>query len=129
MDNPHSIYTWCDPTTWKSFRMIPTEPYQKLLHMRLTGAEFQIVLAIIDRTLGFRGRKSAFISYGLFQRLTGLSRPSVNIAIKSLEVKKIIVVNREARRNEYMWNQYWDTWKGNERNTTSSCDNPDTDEE
>ncbi|MFC2024461.1 replication protein [Chloroflexota bacterium] len=79
------------------FRRIDNAPFQALMAAQLTGAGYQIVLTIIDRTLGFQKEK-AKIPLTYFQKATGISRQSVCEAIKQAEERHIITVVRNSTR-------------------------------
>lgn len=79
------------------FRKIPNDVFTALIATKLTGAGYQIVLAVIDKTLGFH-RESARISLTDFQTITGLSRQSVRIGIKQDETRNIIYAERDGTR-------------------------------
>ena len=79
------------------FRKIDNDLFTALVAAKLTGAGYQIVLAVIDRTIGFH-RDKASISLTDFQKLTHLSRQSVRLAIKQLETMNIIYVERDGTR-------------------------------
>ena len=122
LENPYKTQSQVNPTNKDGFRQLPNEVWHALMEISLTGAQFRIVLTIVDKTLGFR-KYSEFISYGQFEKLTRLSRQSVNLAVKGLEAKRIIVVDRTSRRNEYLFNMHWDTWNGQAREVTTGKSN------
>ena len=76
------------------FRRIDNDIFRALIGAKITGAGYQVVLVVIDRTLGFRKgndyKEEAKISLSYFEELTGLSRRGVIDAIKKLEEKNII---------------------------------------
>lgn len=115
MKNPYQDRSSIDPQN--DFRReIPTPTFNALAAARLSGAEYQIILVVVDRSWGW-SKASANISLGYFEKATQLSRHSVINAIKSLEQKRIVIVNRykverskKAQVNEYLLNKHYDTW-------------------
>ncbi len=71
------------------FRKIDNDLFTALIAAKWTGSVYQIVLTIIDRTIGFRQDKAA-ISLSRFQGRTGLSRQGVVNAIKYAKDRNII---------------------------------------
>jgi phage replication O-like protein O len=122
LENPYKTQSQVNPTNKDGFRQLPNKVWHDLMEISLTGAQFRIVLTIVDKTLGFR-KYSEFISYSQFEKLTGLSRQSVNLAVKGLEAKKVIVVDRSGHRNEYLFNMHWDTWNGQAREVATGKSN------
>ncbi|KKK99604.1 hypothetical protein LCGC14_2631080, partial [marine sediment metagenome] len=93
-------------------RRIPTTTFRALLMAGLPGAEYQVVLHIIERTWGF-GQESRPISLTEFTKKAYVSRRTVSRAISQLEERRIIVIGhhrREGTLNTYLFNPYWDTW-------------------
>ena len=79
------------------FRKIDNDVFKALIAAKLTGAGYQIVLTVMDKTLGFQKEK-ATISLTHFERITGLSRQSVRLAIKQAEDRRIITAERNSTR-------------------------------
>ena len=79
------------------FRQIDNDVFKALIAAKLTGAGYQIVLTVIDKTLGFQKEKAP-ISLTYFGKLTGLSRQSVRLAIKQAEDRRIIIAERNSTR-------------------------------
>ncbi len=75
--------------TGERFRQIPLPLYLSLMAARLPGSVYQVLLVVIDQTLGFR-REKALISLTQFQRLTGLSRQGVVDALRYAKERNII---------------------------------------
>lgn len=71
------------------FRKIDNEVFTALIAAKLPGGVYQVVLTVIDGTLGFQREKAA-ISLSNFQRRTRLSRQGVVNAIKYAKDKNII---------------------------------------
>jgi len=81
----------------KGFRKIDNDTFKALMVSTISGAAFRIVLAIIDKTLGFQ-KQEAKISLSHFQNVTGLSRQSVRLAVKQAEKQRLIRVQRDSTR-------------------------------
>jgi phage replication O-like protein O len=79
------------------FRKIDNRLFQAMMSAQLTGSGYQVLLKVIDETIGFH-RKEAKISLTRFQQATGLSRQSVRLAIKETEERLIIQAQRDSTR-------------------------------
>ena len=84
------------------FRQIDNDTFEALIAAGLSGAGYQVVLTIIDRTLGYRKgsgyKEKASIPLTYFEKVTGLSRQSVRLAIKQAKEKHIIAGERDITR-------------------------------
>ena len=89
-----------------NYTQVPDAVFDRLMPI-LSGAEFKVLCYVVRRTFGFRKGVDAIsltqIISGITTRAgrqldggTGLSRDSVTKAIKSLEEKGVIVVNRRS---------------------------------
>jgi len=112
MDNPFKKDSGVNPQKENGHREISNPCFQALIGGKLSGSELALALAVIDHTWGY-GKKSDLVSLSQFQADTGLSRPRVNLALRMLEGKRIIIVARigQGKLNEYMFNKHYDTWK------------------
>lgn len=79
------------------FRKIDNSLFQALIAAKLTAAGYQVLLTIIDETIGFH-REKAKIPLTRFQKATGLSRQSVRLAIKETEERLMIQAQRNSTR-------------------------------
>ena len=79
------------------FRKIPNDVFEALIAAKLTGSGYQIVLVVIDKTLGFQ-KERATITLTHFEKVTGLSRRGVAKAIRKAEDRRIITVWRDSTR-------------------------------
>ncbi|MFC1933455.1 hypothetical protein ACFLXU_07570 [Chloroflexota bacterium] len=75
------------------FRRLEYDLYASLMRAKLPGSTYQVVLVVIDHTIGYR-RETAGIPLSRFQYLTSLSRPGVIKAIKDAERRCILKVSR-----------------------------------
>ncbi len=104
------------------FRKIDNNLFHAIMSAQLTGAGYQILLTVIDKTLGFQ-KESAKISLTCFHNATGLSRQSVRSAVKQAEERQIIQVKRDSTRPTiYSLNNYRE-WLTRERNHPSKLGN------
>lgn len=91
----------------QGFRRIDNDIFRALMRADLTRAEYKVVLAVIDETLGFQ-RREAEISLSIFTQKTGVSRPAVIQAIKSLMALNVIDMilpgTRQKTANVYVLN-------------------------
>lgn len=111
MKNPWREQSKVNPQRENGRREINNLCFQALIAARLSGAIYQIVLTVIDRTWGFNKQGSP-ISWTYFGEATGLSRQSVWLAIKKAEKLCLIVVERcGTKTGQYMFNKFYDTWK------------------
>jgi len=110
------------------FRKIDNETFEALIAAGLSGSGYQVVLTIIDRTLGFRKgsgyKEKASISLSYFEQKTGLSRRSVCLAIKQAEKRHIITVERDrTRKSIYALNMDTSQWLTRKLNHPSELGN------
>ncbi|MFC1933648.1 replication protein [Chloroflexota bacterium] len=75
------------------FRRIEYDLYEALMKAKLSGSIYQVLLVVIDFTIGYR-KETAPIPLSTFQWQTRLSRVGVVKAIKNAERRKIISVDR-----------------------------------
>ena len=112
MDNPYRAQSSINPQRENGHREINNANYQALMTARLTGAEFQVILTVIDRTWGFN-KTDDCISYTQFEKSTGLSRESISTALKKAATKRLIIIEKARGRGKgsrYMFNKHSDTW-------------------
>jgi phage replication O-like protein O len=116
-------------TTRKTgFRKIENDIFEALITAGLTGACYQVVLTVIDKTLGYRNKsgykEKASISLSDFERVTGLSRQSVCRAIKQARDRRIIIVQKNGTRPAmYTLNPDIRGWLTRQVNHPSRLDN------
>jgi phage replication O-like protein O len=97
------------------FRKISNDTFKALMVATVSGAAFRIVLAVIDKTLGFQ-KQEAPISLSHFQKVTGLSRQSVRLAVRQAENARLVTVQRQSTKpSVYVLNgcDEWVTGKQN----------------
>jgi len=75
------------------FRRLDYPLYEALMRAKVSGSTYQILLVVIDQTIGYR-RETAPISLSKFTDKTSLSRQGVIKAIKDAERRDIISVSR-----------------------------------
>lgn len=112
MQNPYRKLSKVNPQKEQGHREICNPVFSALIRARLSGAEYQIILTVLDKSWGF-GKQSALISLKAFQNNTSLSRQSVIAAIKGVAAKQIIAIHKNEKKgkvNEYLFNKHYDTW-------------------
>jgi len=113
------------------FRKIDNQTFNALIAAGLSGAGYQVVLTIIDRTLGFRKgseqKEKAKIPLTYFTQVTGLSRQSVRLAIKQAKARRIITAERNSTRPTiYALNLDTEAWVTRQQNRPSKLGNQTT---
>ena len=106
----------------RGFRKIDNDIFKALMAASMSGAAFRIVLAVIDKTLGFQEEK-AKISLSHFQKVTGLSRQSVRLAVKQAEAKNLITAQRDSTRPTIYALNDWREWLTRQQNHPSELGN------
>lgn len=92
------------------FRAIDNDLFRALIAAKLLGSVYQVILVVIDRTLGFQREKAA-ISLTDFEEATRLSRRGVTKAVNKAEAARIIMVERNStRETTYALNRDPRTW-------------------
>lgn len=91
------------------YTRINNHTLESLARVRLTSAEFNIVLTIIRKTWGFN-KKSDSISISQLTKYTDLSRSTVIRVISSLVEKNMVVKKKNPKGNEYTFNKYAESW-------------------
>lgn len=97
------------PQLEDGFTRIANELLDALCSFHLSPNEWQIILCIIRKTYGF-GKKDDIISLSQFQKMTGIKSSNIPRIIKSLELKKIIVVERGYYHCRYYLYKYYQQW-------------------
>lgn len=123
MNNPWKQYSNLNPQRENGNRQIASDVFKSLMSANLSGAEFRIVMTIIDKTWGFN-KESDCISCTQFSELTGLAERTIKESIKTLKSKRVIFYAPSSIRgrcgspfNEFLFNKHYDTWK------TQGCKN------
>ena len=92
------------------FRKIDNDIFTAIIAAKLSGGGYQIVLVVIDKTLGFQ-KEMATIPLTHFEKVTGLSRRSLVKAIRKVEARRIITVQRgSTRKTTYALNLDYLEW-------------------
>lgn len=79
----------------KGYTHIDNDILRGLERLRVSGATFNVLMAIISHTLSFHRRQHE-LSNGFLVKATGLNESSVIRAIRELESLKIIEITRES---------------------------------
>ena len=84
-----------------------------LLLSSMPAGHKEVVLAIIRRTYGDHGRKSAYVSYAMIRQMTGRADSGIRRAVRALENEGVIVKIAEPTfRTPAMWalNKNYENW-------------------
>lgn len=80
------------------------------INVVLNSTEWVVILCVIRKTYGW-SKKNDKISISQFQKMTGRSRRMLFYAIKSLEQKRILIVNRSHfHPNDIVFNKDYEQW-------------------
>jgi len=93
----------------ENFTKFPNLVLEALMKVKLSGNELRIIMVILRKTKGFH-KDWDQISYSQFAKHTGLYRSHTSRAVKSLEYRNIIKVDRRSRINRYRINNKHMTW-------------------
>ena len=104
--NEHPDLTDCGHTK------IVNEIMDALIKIRIPGEQMQCLLFILRKTYGWNKKKDE-IALSQFVNATGIRKPHVSRALKSLEERNIIHVTRNGNKiiPTYCFNKYFSTWK------------------
>lgn len=111
-----------NPQLEKGYTRISNEILDALCKYHPGFTEGQIIWAILRKTFGWN-KKSDRLSISQIQKMTGKSRRMVIYALKNLEGKKMIVINRNQYRlpNEITFQKNYNLWiKGSEKSCISA---------
>ncbi len=89
---------------------MPHELAEVFMRINITSYQYRVLWCIWRKTLGWH-KEEDIISLTQFQKTTGLVRWSVVRALKELEERMIIEVNRDSYINTYEFNSDYDKWK------------------
>ena len=120
MNNPWREQSQVNPQRENGHRRISNEVFKALVATKMSGAIYQVILAVIDRTWGY-DKPYGYISFAQFKSATTLSQQSISKAVQNAEKARIIVVERDGtgKGNKYLFNKHWDTWLTSQLNHTS----------
>lgn len=85
------------------------ENAEQFARLHLSGNEWQVLWVVLRKTWGWH-KKEDSISLSQFEKMTGLSRPSVSEALNKLVGKKVLVVKKEPYINIYVFNKLYSEW-------------------
>jgi len=116
MKNPWKRYSKINPQRENGTRQIHNDVFHALVSGKLTGAEYKIILAVIDKTWGYNKTEAA-ISIKDFSGMTNLSSRMVKYSLKRLKSIRVLYssplksrVQSGSPLNEYAVNKHYDTW-------------------
>lgn len=95
----------------KGFARVANEILVELASLDLCGESLRIALFVIRVTYGNKGQKwSKPIGYSYFAQSLKMHRSNVARAVKDLEARNIISVDRTGFRNKYKFNNVYRKW-------------------
>jgi phage replication O-like protein O len=104
------------------FTKVPHLTLEALARFHLSGQQYQLVLAIIRKTYGWKGKVEDWISLSQFNLLTGITQKKVSKLLLELEARKIIKVTQkgDSKRKFYSINNRFDQWQKSPKKVKSS---------
>lgn len=116
MKNPWKQYSKISPQREEGNRQIANDVFYALMAADLSGSEFRVIMAIIDKTWGY-GKESDCISISQIVNMTKLAERTVKKAIKNLKDARVLIcapsdirVHHGSPINEFLFNKHYDTW-------------------
>lgn len=83
---------------------------EALMRINLSGYQYRIIWCVFRKTYGWH-KSTDKISLTQFEKMTGLKNKYVCKAIKDLEDRNMIIVDRNNHINIYKFNSDYDTWE------------------
>ena len=99
------------PQLENGFTRIANEIFDALARTKMNGTQRNVIDVIFRKTYGFQ-KKFDYIPLSQFQNMTGITRAKICQAIKDLEIRKIILVDRNEVMTGYRFNKNYDDWTG-----------------
>ena len=94
------------------FIRVMNEFVDKLTNYPLDSNEWRVIMLVIRRTWGVKGRPSADIPWGILRERTGLANTSLRRSIKKLKDRNILhTIENNLRVTRYKINSKVSTWK------------------
>ena len=112
------------PQVEDGFTRIANEILEALVRVSLSRNEWRVLMVVVRQTYGY-GKKTDSISLSQFSRATGMMSHNAYRALKSLEAKKMIIV-QHGRLNCYSFQKDYSLWT-TLRTDTIGTDSIDTD--
>ena len=115
MENPWKQHSGIHPELENGHRRIETTILRALISHGLRGSEWDVTMAVIDKTYGHR-KTWDFISYGQLAKVLRTNRKTTKRVAESLELQRILIIDRSAgprKIHRIMFNKYHDTWLKN----------------
>lgn len=104
------------PQLENGFTRIANELLEAITGANLSAREFRVVLVVVRKSYGFNSKMAA-ISLSDFAEVTGVHRSNIPCTIRSLERKKVLLVERNGRAISYGVQKDYSQWVG-QINTT-----------
>ena len=99
-----------NPQTGNGFIKIANELWDAMKKYRFPSEEMSCLIVVFSKTDGWNKPK-ANISLSCFVKETGMAKPSVCRALKSLKNKNIIIVTKKGKTTEYQLQKNYETWQ------------------
>ena len=111
MENPWRKGSKVNPQVENGYRRYANELWARLMKLDITGADFRVLMAILDKTWGF-GKKEDSISISQFVKMTELSDRQIRRSQAKLKMMRVIhyTLTGLSGVNCYLFNKHWDTW-------------------
>ena len=94
----------------KGHTKIPNYILDTLTHIKLSGSEWNVLMLIIRKTLGWH-KNDDWISLTQFVRICGIDKSSVRRALQTLEERKIVCKSAHSRKgSKYELNKNCEEW-------------------
>ena len=101
---------------------IPTEIWEALTKVRISGEEWQCLCLILRKTYGWH-KKRDWISNSQFVNTTGIKKQSVNRALKKLIIKNVVSKKAYKGKQLYGLNEDLQSWKPSAKKLTKNVSN------
>ena len=106
------------PQTENGYTKIADEILEALAQARMSGHEWRLVMGLLRQTYGYE-KTNDEISFSQWENLTGLGRRRIGEAIRRLEARKVIVVDRSGHTNGYSFQKDYARWDGTQIRTST----------
>ena len=98
------------PQVENGFTRIANELLEALIRSQISSREMKIMLFLIRHTYGFHRLWTKPIGAGYISKCTGLHRNNVHKAVRSLEEKKVIYIDRSRKLYRYKIQKLYNKW-------------------
>ena len=101
-----------NPQVENGYSPIAHEVLEALMKARLTGTQWDLVMAVIRKTWGYQ-EKEAFVSLTIFKKLTGRNRSLIGRELSVLQDRNIlkqIETPTFGKAAKWKFNKDWESW-------------------